>query len=176
MGLPGLLRYYVLWALDAALLNGLKTATSSGCILREQWGGEGKHNNAIVFCKVQYIDGEVAFVVVKKQKDGLLFRSSNASPEVFQELEKVVWVHPTWRICSSRGTLRSTSYKMAFVQWHSEDIRGQWTRDSPGPCPSLFFSSSSFSPFSLCLLGPPLAPGPLDIVHPCHPLATPLLL
>ena len=50
--------------------------------------------------------------------------------------------------------------------------RGQ--RTSQGPRPSLLFSLSSFSPFSLCLLGPPSAPGPLDIVHPCHPLATPL--
>ena len=53
---------------------------------------------------------------------------------------------------------------------------------------SFFFSSFSFF-FSLSFLffilfsfylsrslswGPPLAPGPLDIVHPCHPVATPL--
>ena len=28
----------------------------------------------------------------------------------------------------------------------------------------------------LHLSGAPLAPGPLDIVHPCHPVATPLIL
>ena len=53
---------------------------------------------------------------------------------------------------------------------------------------SLFFSSFSvffFFVFSflffifffpLSLGGPPLAPGPLDIVHPCHPVATPLTI
>ena len=47
---------------------------------------------------------------------------------------------------------------------------------------SIFFSflpflfSSFFPSFSIfpSLSGAPLAPGPLDIVHPCHPVATPL--
>ena len=39
-------------------------------------------------------------------------------------------------------------------EWRSEDVLGPWTTDSPGPCPSLFFSFSSFSPFPLCLSGP----------------------
>ena len=39
---------------------------------------------------------------------------------------------------------------------------------------SFFFPSSILHfPFS-SLSGAPLAPGPLDIVHPCHPIATPL--
>ena len=50
--------------------------------------------------------------------------------------------------------------------------------------PFFFFSCFSFLPFFFfsslhfcCLsLGAPLAPGPLDIVHPCHPVATPLHL
>ena len=38
-----------------------------------------------------------------------------------------------------------------------------------------FFFSFLFFIFFFCLsLGAPLAPGPLDIVHPCHPVATPL--
>ena len=37
----------------------------------------------------------------------------------------------------------------------------------------LFFSILHFL-FCLSLSGAPLAPGPLDIVHPCHPVATPL--
>ena len=37
-------------------------------------------------------------------------------------------------------------------------------------CFFLFFSSFSF----FLSLGAPLAQGPLDIVHPCHPVATPL--
>ena len=50
---------------------------------------------------------------------------------------------------------------------------------------SLFFSSCSFFfflsflsfifYFSLSLSGAPYSSGPLDIVHPCHPVATPLL-
>ena len=42
--------------------------------------------------------------------------------------------------------------------------------------PFLFFSSFLFFSciFCLSLSGAPLAPGPLDIVHPCHPVATPL--
>ena len=65
-----------------------------------------------------------------------------------------------------------------------------------GPCSgilkvlfSLFFSSFSsfflfYSSFFIIIIiiyffvslsGAPLAPGPLDIVHPCHPVATPLL-
>ena len=39
---------------------------------------------------------------------------------------------------------------------------------------SFFFSILHFL-FFPSLLGAPLAPGPLDIVHPCHPVATPLL-
>ena len=39
---------------------------------------------------------------------------------------------------------------------------------------SLFLSLSLS--LSLSLGGPPLAPGPLDIVHPCHPVATPLAM
>ena len=51
--------------------------------------------------------------------------------------------------------------------------RGQRALWCPAPPhPSLFFIFL-FS-FSLCLSGPPLALGPLDNVHPCHPLATPL--
>ena len=38
-----------------------------------------------------------------------------------------------------------------------------------------FFVFFSFLHFRFCLsLGALLAPGPLDIVHPCHPVATPL--
>ena len=46
----------------------------------------------------------------------------------------------------------------------------------------LFFSSFSFLLFSIlhflfCLsLGGPFSSGPLDIVHPCHPVATPLMV
>ena len=39
----------------------------------------------------------------------------------------------------------------------------------------LFFPPFFLRFFFFCLfLGAPLAPGPLDIVHPCHPVATPL--
>ena len=50
--------------------------------------------------------------------------------------------------------------------------RGQQT--SRGPRPSLLFSLSSFSPFFSLSLEAPFSSGPLDIAHPCHPLATPL--
>ena len=39
----------------------------------------------------------------------------------------------------------------------------------------LFVFFFFYSSFFFCLsLGAPLAPGPLDIVHPCHPVAMPL--
>ena len=38
-----------------------------------------------------------------------------------------------------------------------------------------FFSILHFPFLFVSLSGAPLAPGPLDIVHPCHPVATPLL-
>ena len=39
---------------------------------------------------------------------------------------------------------------------------------------SLSLSLTLSLSLSLSLSGAPLAPGPLDIVHPCHPVATPL--
>ena len=66
------------------------------------------------------------------------------------------------------------------------DISGAWA-PRPGIWKVLFslFFSSFFLFFSflffifvffggVSLLWAPLAPGPLDIVHPCHPVATPL--
>ena len=38
-----------------------------------------------------------------------------------------------------------------------------------------FFSILHFLSFFVSLSGAPLAPGPMDIVHPCHPVATPLI-
>ena len=40
---------------------------------------------------------------------------------------------------------------------------------------SFSFSFLFFNFFFPLLSGAPLAPGPLDIVHPCHPVATPLM-
>ena len=40
---------------------------------------------------------------------------------------------------------------------------------------SSFFFPFLFFTFIVCLSGASLAPGPLDNVHPCHPVATPLL-
>ena len=71
------------------------------------------------------------------------------------------------------------SYISKIVWWFP-----MWWGPRPGILKvlfSLFFSSFfffSFSPFSFFVsgLGALLAPGPLDIVHPCHPVATPLVM
>ena len=47
----------------------------------------------------------------------------------------------------------------SFAQWRSDDVRGPWTTDSTGP-PTPPFSFIFLFPLSICLSGPPLAPGP----------------
>ena len=60
------------------------------------------------------------------------------------------------------------AYQTGDNHRHCKTLRDTWTRDSEGP--------KSIGCFGVSLsLGAPLTSGPLDIVHPVHPLATPWL-
>ena len=99
-------------------------------------------------------------------------------------VESHIWPQQTWGQRSSRGqwplvqvfgkkgqcihilwSIFKPNITMIAKVCDRESRRGSWFENR------LVFS---FLPF--LSLGAPLALGPLDIVHPCHPLATPLLI